>query len=602
MLLLLSLAPQLLASLQARVDRQYAYEGETITLSISTESRTNLPDPDFSPLARDFEIGGTSESTQISIFNGQRSDRHTWSIRLMPKRTGKIEIPAIRLGNETTLPLSVDIKPIPVRSGNDQGEAIFITLEVDAESEQFYVQQQIPLVARLYYKHDLAGGNITDPKPEDALLEQLGEDRTYSTNHNGQNYRVFERRYSLLAEKSGELQIPAVSFSGYLASKSRSPAFAQNDLFNKFFAPQTALSKGQPVSLRSKALTIDIQPHPPGFDGSYWLPAESLQLKDSWTEKPPVFRVGEPVSRIISIEAKGLLATQIQPLELPQVSSFRRYAEPPELETRTDGKSVYATSRRTFTYIPQFAGKQEIPALELKWWNVLTGRQESARLPAWKIQVEADPNQANTPVPPPVVPQQPIPQASVTDNSQVEASLPETSPEPTVWQQIRQTLKPLTEAGWPVQIAVLTGSLLLIMILRMLARIGRQPHVSANLQKPGLSVSEQQPSSASQQEQLRQAIEAFRAACHAHQANDAARALLMMAMRTWPEAPPMSLGALAEQLPDAADKIIELDRYLYSDQQQPWAGDELCRLLGNGLHIEKPQHTDNEVLKPLYPN
>ena len=36
------LSGSLQAALQASIDREYAYEGETVTLTISAESRTNL--------------------------------------------------------------------------------------------------------------------------------------------------------------------------------------------------------------------------------------------------------------------------------------------------------------------------------------------------------------------------------------------------------------------------------------------------------------------------------------------------------------------------------------------------------------------------------
>ena len=55
------------AKVTATVDRQYAYEGETVTLSVRAENSPNAQEPDFSPLLKDFQIGGTSRSSSISI-------------------------------------------------------------------------------------------------------------------------------------------------------------------------------------------------------------------------------------------------------------------------------------------------------------------------------------------------------------------------------------------------------------------------------------------------------------------------------------------------------------------------------------------------------
>ena len=50
------------ADVSASVDREYAYEGETITLSVKASNVSGSAQPDFSPLAKDFELFGTSQS------------------------------------------------------------------------------------------------------------------------------------------------------------------------------------------------------------------------------------------------------------------------------------------------------------------------------------------------------------------------------------------------------------------------------------------------------------------------------------------------------------------------------------------------------------
>ncbi|MBT8440481.1 MAG: BatD family protein, partial [Gammaproteobacteria bacterium] len=381
-----------MANVTAQVDRKTAYEGESITLSVRAENLAGMNKPDFSPLTKDFELSGTSQSSSISIINGRSTASQKWSVRLHPLKTGKIKIPALQVGQLKTLPIDIEIKPIPVQTGAPKkGQPLFITMDVDSDAEHFYVQQHIPLVVKLYYKHEIRQGRITDPQPDSASLEKLGDDTSYESQYNGQNYKVFERRYSLLVEKSGQLTIPAASFQGYMQKPQSYGAQQGYDPFSSFMLRSPVMNQGQPVSVRSEPLKLEIESHPPEFDGNQWLPAENLQLEDSWTSNPPTFRVGEPVSRTITIMAKGLVASQIKPLELPKVSSFRRYAEPAETETRTDGQTVYGVSRRTFTYIPAFAGEQKIPQLDIKWWNVVTGKQDVTSLPAWEIRVEANP-------------------------------------------------------------------------------------------------------------------------------------------------------------------------------------------------------------------
>lgn len=619
MLLLLNLISQnAMATLTASIDREYAYEGETITLTISAESRTNQQDPDFSPLKKNFEIGGTSESTSISIFNGRRSDRHSWSVRLMPKSSGVLEIPSIQAGNESTLPLKVDIRPIPVQTGDSGSEPVFLKMEIDSKASRFYVQQQIPVVVRLYYRHEISEGQITDPTPDNALLERIGDDHSYTETRNGQQYRVYERRYSLFAEKSGELALPAASFRGYLKKQGSAAQRNPHDFFSQFSAP-LLLSQGQPVSLRSENLSLVIEPHPPGFSGQHWLPAENLELKDSWTDNPPVFRVGQPVSRTLSITARGLVASQLQSLELPAISSFRRYAEPAETTTKTDGKQVFASSRQTFTYIPAYAGEQEIPAINLPWWNVITDNQESAVLPAWKVLVETDPNQTDpnrAGSPAPLTPAQP---ASVTPAPPLQT--PATNTDTAVTDSTHQ------QTGWLSRLTdgisarlqafdqrqvitlsiILVVGLLVITALRRAMRDRPESMLSQNTANPtaagnGPAGGAGENISASRARLIRELEKQLKRACLDNDARNSCRILMDLGRLLWPESPATSLGALAGRLAAAESSIRELDRHLYAGDPQHWQGARLLADMQNALHHADTDKPVEDPLKPLYPS
>lgn len=570
------------AKVSAKVDRQYAYEGETITLSIKAENSPGASEPDFSPLVQDFHIGGTSQSSSISIINGRSSQSQTWSVRLQPKKLGEIEIPALTVGSETTRPLKIEIKPIPVQSGASQGQPLFITLEIDSKAKHFYVQQHIPLAARLYYKHDLTG-RITDPAAENALLDRLGDDINYTSKHNGQDYRVVERRYSLFAEKSGELHIPSVSFQGNMKQpQSHQGGQRRHDPFSQFFNSTPLIAQGQPVSIRSEAIDLTIEPHPTEFNGKQWLPAESLTLHDSWTDNPPVFRVGEPVSRTITLEAKGLVASQIKPLELPTISSFRRYAEPADTQTRTDGQNVYATSRRTFTYIPAFEGNQEIPALELPWWNVLTQKQETAKLAPWKINVGKSLDNTSSRLPPskPAPTQLPANKAS-KPISEIGENL-----QPSVFQQFKAVLD--DHIYWIA--GAIISFLVILVLLANRKNIQQQPVKTDSAE-----------TATTETVNVKHLLQSFHQACTRNDASEVARTLLELAQHTWIDNPPRSIGALATLVDNGKQELMKLDQYLYSGSQEEWDGKAVCEAFKNGFQLKaNPKHSE-PALRPLYP-
>ena len=604
---LLLATPTVFAKVTAKVDRQYAYEGETVTLSVRAENSPTAREPDFSPLLENFQIGGTSKSSSISIINGRSTSSQTWSVRLQPKKLGEIEIPALTVGQETTLPFKIEIKPIPVQSGSMKGQPLFVTLEIDSKAKRYYVQQHIPLVARLYYKHEINQGTITDPVPENTILERLGEDRRYTTKHNGQDYNVFERRYSLLAEKSGELHIPSVKFQGKItATQQRQGGQRRYDPFSQFYSTPL-ITQGQPVSVRSEPIDLVIEPHPTDFDGQQWLPAESLTLHDSWTDNPPLFKVGEPISRTITLEAKGLVASQVQPLELPSISSFRRYAEPAETETRTDGQSVYAISRRTFTYIPAYPGEQEIPEITLKWWNVIDQKQEIARLTPWKIKVEKSLDA--TPTVPAPAQSQSRPQSQPAQPQQAEIQTP--ASDLAAQEGWTETLKHLfREFGYwfVIFIIILIGTPVLLANRKKASQEPAQPAVNGasavtNASPPPVKVISPEESRLKARETIdtRQLLKSFEQACGRNDARSAAKILLDLASLAWPDNPPRSIGALAEQVSSGKDALHDLDQNLYSEAHGNWNGQEIYELFRNGFHVTADEENPQPALRPLYP-
>jgi hypothetical protein len=132
----------------------------------------------------------------------------------------------------------------------------------------------------------------------------------------------------------------------------RDTSFANDPFFrNSLSAGMKFADAGQPAAASSRELTVNGEPRPATVHGE-WLPAEQITLHESWEDKPPQLKVGEPVTRTITIEAKGLVAPQIPPLSLAQPANARSYPEAPGNQSRTDGVAVYGITKQSVTYIP----------------------------------------------------------------------------------------------------------------------------------------------------------------------------------------------------------------------------------------------------------
>lgn len=67
--------------------------------------------PDLTPLQADFEIVNRSVQQRSSTVNGRRTQSTTLTLALRPKRSGKLEIPALRFGGESSTPQAISVSP-----------------------------------------------------------------------------------------------------------------------------------------------------------------------------------------------------------------------------------------------------------------------------------------------------------------------------------------------------------------------------------------------------------------------------------------------------------------------------------------------------------
>jgi hypothetical protein len=578
-LLITCLSASALAGVQARLDRNKVYEGDPVILVIETDSRQS-GEPDLAALNKDFNILGNNTSSQVRIINGRRSDKTSWTVQLEPRRLGTLRIPPISIGSEQTEALELEVTAIPEQVAARQSEHVFIEVEADTDGQSLYVQQQIPYTVRLYYDDQILNGELGAPQQEQAVVEQLGEDKSYVVTRNDRQYNVIERHYVISAEKSGPLLIPPVSFKGQIASRENASGQGsrQDQLFERFFRNSPFAERGQPIRIHSKAISLDIQSRPASA-GNTWLPAEQLTLQDSWTESPPQFRAGEPVTRTLTLQATGLTGAQLPDLHLEQPEQARLYPESPVNESRTDGDRVYGISKQNFTYIPGKAGKLIIPAVELGWWDTRGNQAAVARLPRWEVNVE--PGIGGTQSPPVAKPE------TMNQTAAAEKPAPDTQTPPVNWFEPSKTFKHWTVVG---------AILLFLMVVLFAAKRLRNFRRATPAAKPT------QPAEQNTRARIKHLLPQLEHACATHDASAAAHALLELGRARWPDDPPRNLGALATRLGQGYGQIMALDRAMYAADSAQWNGSDLWHSI-NDVWTRKPteEKTTADSLKPLYP-
>ncbi len=361
-------APQ---ALHAFLDRDHAALGDTVTLNIEGAGALSGT-PDLSPLQADFDVLGSSSSSKVEIVNGVSHSSTQLGIALRPKRAGTLTIPSLRIGNQQTQALTLQVTPGPSGALGHAGDPAF--LEVDVDSNAPYIGQQIVYTLRLFYTGNLTGGQLEDPQIDGAQVIHLNGDTRYQTTRGGQTYQVVERHYALIPQRAGRIVVRGPTFLGQTLSSNR------NDPFDSFF------DDGTPVQARADDITLDARAVPANA-GTPWLPAQSVQLKLTGLPDNGRIKAGEPLTLTLGIDAVGTSVSRLPQPQLPPLDGARLYPDQTQDSTRDDGHWLHAARTRSFAIVPNRGGTLTIPAITLNWWNVQTDRPEQARLPAHTLTV-----------------------------------------------------------------------------------------------------------------------------------------------------------------------------------------------------------------------
>ncbi len=608
--IVLTLSNSAIAKVSAYLNQDTFYVGDPITLNIETDMNTNAK-PDLSVLQKNFNVLGTGTSSQINILNGRRSFKKTWTVNLQPKSRGALDIPAIPVGNEKTQPLRIKIAAVPPEVKAETSRHVFIETSIGTQAgnnNEVYVQQQIPYMVKLYFDSAMQSGEISQPSVENAVVEELTDDKRYTVVRAGKKFNVVEKHFTISPEKSGKLHIPPTRVTGRITLENTNAQAQQgsnqgtnqgnnlnrffgndpffndpffNNSFDSFFS-RNARAPSKPFTVESKAIDVNVLPVPKSFTGSTWLPAEELNIRDSWMNAPPELKVGEPVTRTLVIRAKGLGGSQIPNLEIPKPDGVKIYPQQPENKTHTDGVTLIGRQYLDVTYIPQKEGKVTIPEIRVDWWNVKTKKQETVVVPAWQLNIA------------PGILQNTDENTAKDAESATSASAPKNETQKITDKAAGDqsgSATSLVSASWNWKIAALIALLLLF--------FGGLFYVLNRNRKKSLPPAKTLPPQSKNISALKTRV---LQACDRNDKKAAAKALLELVQAQWNDKNISNLGFLSANLEKGGEIIRELQESLYSPTPYSWNGKRLKALVEAGLepardHSEK----DSGVLEPLYP-
>jgi hypothetical protein len=361
----------LYAKVTISADRNPVRVNESFQLYFETDGSVNS-DPDFSPLQQHFQILNRSQSNNISIINGKYQRSLKWTLQVMPLQEGDFVLPAIQFGSEQSELFRVTVKPASKSRSADDG----LIFELISDQTSLYIQSQVLVTMRLMSDSNISGYQMGDLAIDDmdVVIEPLGEVKQYETRLDDKPYLVLEMQFALFPQQSGTLNIGPILAEVQYGGRTRS-----------IFDPFQTRAEVRRVS--SNKLTLEVLTKPESFTATHWFPSTDVELEEDWQGDLSRLTAGEPVTRIISLSAAGLTAAQLPELVQADIPGIKQYPDKPVFEDQRSVDGINGTRRQRTAVIPTGAGRYILPEISIPWWNLETGQQQVARIPARTIEV-----------------------------------------------------------------------------------------------------------------------------------------------------------------------------------------------------------------------
>lgn len=342
--------------LSISTDRQEVEQGDVISLYVDADFQTLGKTLEFDSLDKDFEVLSRQRSNFYQVINGQQQARTRWHLRILPKTLGQVTIPPLKLGDIQSAPYSLKVTPNKPRPA---GEIAPFFMKAELNQPQVRVQEETLYTLKFYHQGKLISGNIRPPQFNNALVDSLKEENIYDKVIDGKYYTVYEWVYVVYPQASGEMLISAPEFNGLIQYERKQKA----------------------VQETGEALTLKVLPIPADYPKpNSWMPAKSVFVKQEWKNLPDKIRVGDSLTRVITLQVFGQKANQLPILETPVGDGYKIYKQQPLTSEEKLSDGIISQIELIQTIVPTKEGLLKLPEQEIHWWNTQNNHMETLYL------------------------------------------------------------------------------------------------------------------------------------------------------------------------------------------------------------------------------
>lgn len=286
------------------------------------------------------------------------------------------------------LPFAASAASIPSQINMD-GSTVSISALVS--SARPYQNQSIRYTVKCVMRGNISDASLGDIGVSNAIVERQGEPEVHDEVENGSTFRVIEFHFIITPLQPGEISIPPAVMQGKIRTPDIAVGASQfgDGLSRAMRQAMSFLSAfdDEPFSVASNTVQLEVKAPATAMDP--WLPLTSLRIMDG-AGTPQAVKVGEPLSRKITLLADGAVGGQLPDLEAKQDhKNFRVYADKPTTGEDVDQKGgvILGWRKESYTLIPQRSGRLVLPAIKVRWWDIVNNKVAVSELPERIVSV-----------------------------------------------------------------------------------------------------------------------------------------------------------------------------------------------------------------------
>jgi len=226
---------------------------------------------------------------------------------------------------------------------------------MSVNKENPYVQSQVLLTVKVWQSINVMESSKANLGSDQFKTVALERDKEYVATRDGKDFLVQEQQFALFPQASGVHTFCPIEL--------RAKIPVDNSRVQGFFTPTRTVKR------LSQPITLNVQPRPDSVQGQWWLPAQDVQISDSWSADPTKINANESITRTLEITAVGVSGDQLPDIELPLVDGLKLYADNVDRSSVASDQGIVSTQKVTWAVVPERNGEVEVPPIRLSWFQ-----------------------------------------------------------------------------------------------------------------------------------------------------------------------------------------------------------------------------------------